>query len=242
MALVDITTTTDDNLLQNTPIDELVSDQLRYRDRQLKRLQEEILDMDELNEDIISLTEFTLDDFRQDLLNYIQANRALLEDAPLGLYTVVPPDSTLKVAAPGVIFCLRHLCGAGSGNPKDLGRAESVNPLQPYFLVYIRDDRNVRFTFAQPKQILEIYRLLCSGHPMPYETLCLLFDQETANGGKMGKYSGLLTRALESVVHTFKRRSGAALQSGRGGLLVPQQQQASEDSEFELITWLVIKA
>lgn len=56
MALVDITTTTDDNLLQNTPIEELVNDQLRYRDRQLKRLQEEILDMDELNEDIISLT------------------------------------------------------------------------------------------------------------------------------------------------------------------------------------------
>jgi hypothetical protein len=69
-----------------------------------------------------------------------------------------------------------------------------------------------------------------------------LFDQETGNGSKMDKYSDLLTRALDSIVHTFKRRTAANLQSGRGGVLVPQSQQASEDSEFELITWLVIKS
>ena len=108
MALVDITTTADDNLLENAPVDELVREQLRYRDRQLKRLQDEILDMDELNEDGVSLTEFTLDDFRQDLLNYIEANKELLRDAPLGLYAVVPPDSERKAISPGVIFCLKH--------------------------------------------------------------------------------------------------------------------------------------
>jgi superfamily II DNA or RNA helicase len=239
MALVDITTTTDDNLLQNAPVEDLVSDQLRYRDRQLKRLQEEILDMDELNDDGLSLTEFTLDDFRQDLLNYIDANKEILENAPLGLYTVVPPDPAVRVITPGVIFCLRQ--NSGTASPRDVGQAETVNPLQPHFLVYIRDDGNVRFTFAQPKQILEIYRLLCAGHGTPNETLCQLFDGETENGRRMEKYSGLLTKALESIVHTFKRRSAAVLQSGRGGLLVPKSEQASDDSDFDLISWLVIK-
>ena len=242
MALVDITTTADDNLLQSAPVEELINDELRFRDRQLKRLQNEILDMDELNEDGISLTEFTLDDFRQDLLNYLEANRRLLEDAPFGLYAVVSPDPAYQVIAPGVIFCLRQLSATRSAGTKDAGSAEMVNPLQPHFLVYVRDDGNVRFTFAQPKQILEIYRLLGAGRSTLDRTLCQLFDQETDNGSKMDKYSDLLTRALDSIVYTFKRRAATTLQSGRGGVLVPQSQQASEDSEFELITWLVIKS
>lgn len=167
MALVDITTTADDTLLQNAPVEELVGDERQYRGRQLKRLQNEILDMDELNEDGISLTEFTLDDFRQDLLNYLEANRRLLEDAPLGLYAVVPPDLAHPVIAPGVIFCLRQLSAARSADSQDASGAETVNPLQPHFLVYVRDDGNVRFTFAQPKQILDIYRLLAADRSTP---------------------------------------------------------------------------
>jgi len=238
---VDIATTTDDNLLENTPVEELVSDQLRYRDRQLKRLQEEILDVEELNDDGISLTEFTLDDFRQDLLNYLEANRAPLENAPLGLYTVVPSDPAIKAIGPGVIFCLRHLATSAATAIKEAAQQEKINPLQPYFLVYIRQDGNVRFTFAQPKQILDIYRHLCSGHSAPCQLLCDLFDQETEGGGKMAKYSELLARALDSIIHTFKRRSASVLQSGRSGLLLPQSQQATDSSEFELITWLVLK-
>jgi hypothetical protein len=242
MALVDITTTADDNLLQSAPVEELISDELRFRDRQLKRLQNEILDMDELNEDGISLTEFTLDDFRQDLLNYLEANRRLLENAPLGLYAVVPPDPAHQAIAPGVIFCLRQLSVTRSMEEKDASSPATVNPLQPHFLVYVRDDGNVRFTFAQPKQILEIYRLLAAGRSTPCKALCQLFDRETDNGSKMHKYTDLLTRALDSIIHLFKRRTAATLQSGRGGVIMPQNQQTSEDSEFELITWLVIKS
>ncbi|MCX6639690.1 MAG: helicase-related protein [bacterium] len=241
MALVDITTTADDNLLEDAPIEDLVSEQLRYRDRQLKRLQTEILDIEELNEDGLSLTEFTLDDFRQDLLNYIEANRDVLENAPLGLYTVVPIDPVYKVIAPGVIFCLRQKTDTETSSPKRSRQTETINPLQPHYLVYIRDDGNVRFTFAQPKQILEIYRQLCGGKSLPYQELCDLFDKETEDGGKMDGYSRLLNGALASIVHTFKRRNAAALQNGRDATLVPPEEKASEDSEFELITWLVIK-
>ena len=240
MALVDITTTADDNLLQNAPVDELISDELKFRHRQLELLKKEVLDIEDLDNGI-SLTEFTLDDFRQDLLNYIEANRELLEAAPLGLYAVVPRDAEHSVIGPGVIFCLKQMTARNTKESGESAETEAINPLQPHYLVYVRIDGNVRFSFVQPKQILEIYRLLCGGHNIPYKQLCQLFDAETVNGGNMTQYSDLLAKAVASIVSTFRHRAAGQLVLSREGVLPTKQDQASEDSEFELITWLVIK-
>jgi hypothetical protein len=232
MALVDIAATQEDNILNMDELQELIEDDLKYRDKQLLRLKDEILDLEDFNESV-ALSEFTLDDFRMELTKYIEANRALLEQAPLGLYTVVPPASEYQQIVPGVIFCLKQ-SGDTSGN-------ETVNPLQPYFLVYVRGDGIVRYTFAQPKQILEIYRVLCAGKAAPCEALCNLFDAETKNGADMNLYSELLRKAVESIVHTFKKRALTGLLSGRGGVLVEANKQVTSTSDFQLITWLVIE-
>lgn len=108
--------------------------------------------------------------------------------------------------------------------------------------MYVRDDGIVRYTFAQPKQILEIYRMLCVGKTVPYETLCNLFDKETKNGANMSPYSELLHKAVDSIVHTFKKRVLTSLLSGRSGVLVEASKQVSSTSDFQLMTWLVIKA
>ena len=114
-----------------------------------------------------------------DLLKYIESNRKLLEDAPWAYMRLVPPDPRYPLIVPGVIYCLKQK-GESSGS-------ETINPLQPYFIVYVRDDKVVRYTFAQPKQILEIFRVLCAGKTVPYEAICNLFDQETCNGSDMNK-------------------------------------------------------
>jgi len=232
MALVDIAATFEDNILKNEEIEELIHEDLRYRDKQLLKLREEVLDLEDFSESVV-LNEFTLDDFRIDLTRYIESNKRLLEDAPLGLYAVVPPHPEYQVIAPGVIYCLKQKGSSAS--------TETVNPLQPHFLVYVRDDGTVRFGFAQPKQILEIFRSVCADKQAPYEALCELFDQQTNNGADMNHYSELLTKAMESIAHTFKKRTASALQSGRSGLIVPQSEQPAEDAQFELVTWLVIK-
>jgi len=232
MALVDIAATFEDNLLKNEEIEEIIHEDMRYRDKQLLKLREEVLDLEDFSESI-ALNEFTLDDFRIELTNYIQNNRKLLEEAPLGLYAVVPPHPEHQVIAPGVIFCLKQKGDAKSG--------ETVNPLQPFYLVYVRDDGIVRYSFAQPKQILEIYRLLCGGKAAAYEQLCQLFDVETANGSDMSHYSDLLGKSVQSIAETFRRRTAAVLQSGRGALIAPKSEQPEEDNDFELITWLVLK-
>jgi hypothetical protein len=136
-------------------------------------------------------------------------------------------------AKPGVIYCLRQKGDATGG--------ETVNPLQPYFLVYVLEqDRAIKYTFAQPKQILMLYRELCAGKTAPYEDLCAQFDQQTNNGAEMSRYNGLLQEAVRSIENTFQRRNIRNLLSGRGGVLVDETQQARATTDFDLITWLII--
>lgn len=232
MALVDIAATFEDNILKTDELEELIHEDLRYRDKQLLRLREEILDLEDFSESV-ALNEFTLDDFRIELAKYIESNRELLKDAPLGLYTVVPPHPDYQVITPGAIYCLRQKAASKA--------SETVNPLQPYYLVYVRQDGTVRFSFVQPKQILEIMRCLCAEKTVPYEALCNLFDRETKNGSDMSAYSALLQKAMASIVATFRRRVAAGLQSGRDFVIPAQSEQANDNSDFELITWLVIK-
>ena len=241
MALVDISATFEDNVLKNEEIEDIISDDLRYRDKQLLRLKDEVLDIEDLG-DSVSLTEFTLDDFRLELLKYIESNKQALEDAPFGLYTCVPPHSDYKVIGPGVIFCFRqegHREGAPDAKPEP---SESINPLHPYFLVYVLNDGNVRFGFAHPKQILDIYRILCSGKAEAYSQLCNLFDQETNHGNSMAAYDTLLQKAVNSLSATFRKRAASGLQSSRGFVLPNAQEQIHEKTDLELVTWLVIKS
>lgn len=247
MALVDVTATADDNVLATEQIEELIEDDLKYRNKQLKKLKDEILDLEDMN-DSISLTDFTLDDFRIELLNFLENNRQKLTDAPFGLYAVVPSpagnyqhcidstrfsDSEKEIIKSGVVYCLKQK-GNTDGN-------EEINPLQPYFLVYIRDDGQVRYNYTNAKHILEIYRLMCAGRRECFELLCEVFNKETNYGSNMERYSQLLKLAIEEISKVFKKRSNQKLLSDRGALLIPKAKQISEMDNFELVTWLIIK-
>jgi SNF2 family DNA or RNA helicase len=232
MALVDIAATAEDNILSTRELEELVRDDLKYRDRQLLRLKDEILDLEDFNESI-ALNEFTLDDFRMELANYIEANRRQLQDAPFGLYSVVPTHPDYKTVRPGVIFCLKQR--------DETTENETVNSLQPYFLIYIYEDGTVRYNFAQPKQILEIFRTLCQQKREPYARLCEIFDQATEDGKKMEFYKDLIDKAVDEIVFQFSKRNIGNLFSSRDGKLIDATKGVQSASDFELITWLVIK-
>lgn len=247
MALVDVTATGEDNVLETDQIEDLIKEDLKFRNKQLKRLKEEVLDLEEIDESI-SLTDFTLDDFRIELMKYIEKNRKLLEEAPFGLYAVVPAlsgehgdlldlskysASEQEIIQPGVVFCLKQ--------KGDTSGVDQVNPLQPYFLVYIRNDGTVRYNYTHPKQILEIYRLLCQDRTVPFDTLCSLFDKETGQGQNMEKYSTLLESAISAIRQVFLKRVGNRLTTDRGAVLIPVEKQVNEANQFELVTWLVLK-
>lgn len=245
MALVDVTATGEDNLFNQDPKDEHFSQELKFRSRQLKRLQEEVIDLEDMQEGI-SLTDFTLDDFRIDLLSYLKSFEQELRDAPLGLYAVTPsPHHELwgkgtdliiapqqqDIIRPGIIFCFRSF---SEGIEHD-----KINPLHPFFLAYIRDDGTVRYRFTHIKQILEIYRLLAIDRKSAFEELCDIFDDETRDGQDMSRYSKLLQRTLSDIRATLGKKVGQQLQTARDGI-IPIKNKKSENS-FELITWLIIK-
>ncbi len=248
MALVDITATGEENLLEADQLKDLIAEDINFRSRQLKRLQKEVLDLEELDENI-SLSEFSLDDFRIELTNFIETNKERLENSPMGLYAIVPSPSGIyadmlknkiisetakEIMRPGVIYCLKH--------KESSEGAETVNPLSPYFLVYIREDNTVRFNYTHPKQILEIFRLLTSGKTTPYEDLCSIFNDKTDNGSNMSMYSELLTNAITAIDKVFKKRVAARLTNNRSALLTPSLALEFDDNKtFELITWLILR-
>ena len=78
---------------------------LDFRDRQLLRLRDEVLDLDGLD-DTPAMSDFTLDYFFAQLLRYLEKNRQELEATPLGAYAVTRPAD--GPAGPGVIFFLRQ--------------------------------------------------------------------------------------------------------------------------------------
>lgn len=247
MALVDVTATGEDNILNTEQLEELITDNLKYRNQQLKKLQKEVLDIEDM-EETISLTDFTLDDFRIELLNFIETNKKKLKDSPFGLYAIVPApggkyasqirgrelSSTEKeIIKPGIIYCLAQKNGSDDN--------EAVNPLNPYFLVYVREDGTVRYNYTNAKQILEIYRLLCQNQKKPYEQLCELFNEDTKNGTKMDKYTDLLEKAVKEIISIFKKKDSARLTSDRGAVIIPTKEQITKLNDFELITWLIVR-
>jgi SNF2 family DNA or RNA helicase len=241
MALVDVAATQTDNLLDPSQLEDLIKEDLLFRDRQLKRLKDEILDLEDLD-DSVSLTDFSLDEFRLDLLRYLEANRSTLEEAGQGLYAIVPPKAEIPAAKPGALFCLRHMPAPGrAAAPRTPLDSAHLNPLSPYYLVLIHDDGTTRFSFARPKESLLLFRDLAAGEPNAFEQLCDLFDSRTNDGNDMSHYDGLLKKALASIESTFQRRAAASLLANRGAILPGAGETPNaEGSDFELVTWLVI--
>lgn len=233
MALVDITATGEDNLLNTEQVEDLIVDDMKYRDRQLLRMQEEVLDLEDTDENI-SLSEFTLEDFRADLLSFLDTEKEKLAAAPLGLYAMVPAATEPpydKIVRPGVIYCLRH-----RGNNEEL---KLVNPLQPYFLLYVRDDGEVRLKYTAAKQILDVYRHLCQNDNTVHDDLCDLFNTETTNGENMERYAELVQAAKKSIRASLRKKRGAIVK-GRGGKLIKEDKQPDQE-QFDLVTWLIVR-
>ncbi|MCA9457879.1 MAG: DEAD/DEAH box helicase family protein, partial [Nitrospira sp.] len=106
MVLLDISATGEENVIEFTDSGKM--NDLEYRRKQLEKLQNEVVDIDDV-EGGISITDLTLNDFRMDLSDYIKEHENLLDRIPSGAYAVATIDDSLKDEfSPGVIFCLRN--------------------------------------------------------------------------------------------------------------------------------------
>lgn len=189
MALLDASATGEENMLEAKGTNQM--NDLKYRRQQLKQLQSEVLDLEDISGGI-SITDFAFDDFRVELQRYVQEHPHLLETSPDGLHAVVPVPPELKsTVKPGVIFCIRQ--NNQNEAPVD------ANPTFPYYVVYVSRDGEVLTKHTQPKMALDIMRAACAGYSKPLTRLCALFNRETRDGLRMDTYTDLLDTVVAAI-------------------------------------------
>ena len=226
MTIVDVTATGDDNVLSAQAND------VAYRKEQLRRLQEEVIELEDVKAGV-SITDLGLNDFCMDLLNYVKAHGEL-GTSPNGLHAVVPANPALGLK-PGVMFTLRNR-NDGVNPPAHLPQH---NRLHPYYLVYIGRDGVVIHDHTEVKRLLDLARSCCRGQPAPIAELCRLFNRETADGRRMQSYSDLLGKAIRSMIAVSEEKDVDSLFiPGRTTALT---QTIAGLDDFELIAFLVIR-
>ncbi len=222
MVIADVSATGDDN-----PLSAKAND-LSYRKEQLRRLQDEVIEMEDLKTGV-SITDLGLNDFRMDLVNYIKAHGEV-SGLPNGLHAVVKPLPE-RGLPPGVIFALR--------NRNEGVLIASHNRLHPYYLVYIGRDGQVITNHTDVKHLLDLVRSACAGQNEPVADACRVFNETTNDGREMQVYSDLLSKAINSIVDVkddsdldslFSVGKTTALTSAISGL-----------DDFELIAFIVVQ-
>ena len=221
MKIVDMTATGDDNILS----DEEKHD-LEYRKAQLQRLQEEVVDIEDMTSGI-SIMDLGLNEFRLDLLEYIKSHPDI-EKSPFGLNAVVPANED---APAGVIFVLK--------NRSDSVNIDNQNRLHPFYMVYISDEGEVICDHLSPKQMLDKMRFLCKGKTEPIPEVYKQFNEETRDGKDMSKFSHLLNRAIASIIDVKDESDIDSFLAGGQVSFLTNKIKGLDD--FELICFLVVR-
>jgi SNF2 family DNA or RNA helicase len=221
MVIVDLTGTGDDNPLTAREND------MEYRREQLRRLQNEVVDLEDLRQGV-GITDLGLNDFRMDLVSWVREH-GTLDDAPLGMHAIVPASDKLP---PGAIFCLRNLDAA-----EELSRH---NRLHPFYLVYVRESGDAIIRHTDPKQALDLLRGAAKNRTEPDPALYRPFNQETEDGRRMEKYSDLLNDAVRSMIEEKEGRDIDSLFSAGPTTALIGAVAGLDD--FELIAFIVVRA
>lgn len=218
------------SIMTSTGDDDLINPEekgdLEYRKQQLKRLQEEVVDIEDMSSGI-SIMDLGLNEFRLDLLEYVKTHPDL-EKKPKGLHAVVPATEDLPE---GVIFVLRNI-----NNSVNI---DNQNRIHPFYMVYIGIDGEVICDYLNPKKMLDDIRLLCRGKNEPIKYLCQQFNEKTDDGRDMVEMSELLSEAIESIINSKEESDIDSLFSAGGTSALMSSVSGLDD--FELICFLVIK-
>jgi hypothetical protein len=222
MVIADVTATADDN-----PLDARAND-VAYRREQLRRLQNEVVEIEDLKTGI-SITDLGLNDFRMDLLNYVKVHGDLA-NLPNGMHAVVPaaPERGLH---PGVIFALRNRSEAANINRQ--------NRLHPHYLVYVGQDGRVVVDHTDAKRLLDLARAACKDRSEPVPEAYLAFNRLTQDGRRMDAYSKLLQRGIQSMIEVKEEKDVDSLFTG--GRTTALLNTISGLGDFELIAFLVVQ-
>ena len=222
MTIVDVTATGDDNVLSAKAND------VSYRKEQLQRLQEEVIELEDLKTGV-SITDLGLNDFRMDLMGMIE-KYGEPTTAPNGMHAVVPANREIGLE-PGVIFALRNI--------NDTVNIDQQNRLHPYYLVYIDISGNIVADHTEVKRLLDLTRSCSKNKTSPIDAVCAIFNGHTQDGRNMEQYSNLLSDAIHSMVEVKEDKDIDSLFSGGNTSALVNSIKGLDD--FELLAFIVVQ-
>jgi hypothetical protein len=229
MVLLDISATGEENLIEAQSGNQM--NDLEYRRNQLLKLQQTVIDMDDLGGGI-SITDLTLNDFRMDLMQHATGRIDDLNRTPLGAMGVVRiPAGEIDNIQPGIVFCLRAV-------GPDAAKADPHYPLMPHYLVHVGDTGSVVLPYSQPKPMLDMLKRLCFGHQLPDTAAIATFGHATAQGWDMTQVVAKLKAAIDSIRGKRDEKAIASLFTPGGTEHFGTAFKGQEN--FEVVTYLVI--
>ena len=105
--------------------------------------------------------------------------------------------------------------------------------------MYVSEDGEIHVKYSNPKQVLDLYKGLCSENKQVLTDLVKEFNKETKNASDMSKYTELLKTAVFDIKGVVEK-SGISSLFGLGeGSIITSQVKGIND--FELISFLVVK-
>lgn len=218
------------SVLTATGDDDLINPEeqgdLEYRKTQLRRLQEEVVDIEDMQSGI-SIMDLGLNEFRLDLLEYIKSN-GNMDRIPFGLHAVV---SSTEDCPPGIMFVLK--------NYNESVNSDRQNRLHPFYMVYVGSDGEVIRDHLSPKSLLDTMRKLCKGQSSPVMEACRRFNVATKDGKEMGRVSELLNDAVDSIITLQQESELRSLFLPNGTTVLNTRAEGLDD--FELICFLVVQ-
>lgn len=214
------------SVMTSTGDDDLINPEekgdLEYRKVQLKRLREEIVDLEDMTSGV-SIMDLGLNDFRMDLLAYMKEHKDI-DHMPFGIHAVAHGEK------PGVIFVLK--------NVNQEINIKNQNRLHPFYMVYVGMDGEIITNHLQPKDTLDEMRHLARGKTEPDKKLCRIFNRETKDGKEMGKVSKLLEDAIGSIIEAKDKEDIDSFFTAGETSFLSGSFSGLED--FELICFMVV--
>ena len=216
MTAVNLTSTGEEDFLSPEMND------FRFRKKQLERLQKEVVELDELD-DNISLTDLNMNDYLYELSGYIKKNPEILR-IPRGVFSVASGEKK------GCLFCFRHQ-NVDSG-PVGEGT------LYPYYIMYISNKGEVYYGNTNDRETLKEFRKIAYGKSKPDHNLFKKFNYRTKNTKDMSFYSKLLSKAIEAIQGHEDQKAQKSIFDFGG---YQNEFASAESDDFELLSFLIVE-
>ena len=224
MQILDVSATGDDNIIDETATQ---NQDLEYRKKQLKQLQNQILDLEDI-EGGISITDLTFNDFKIDADRLTTEEKERYALMPKGIFSIT--SNNVNDGHKGAIFCFRELNVA----EEDI---YASNAIYPFALCYVKENGEVFIPGNNPKKCLDYFKKLCLGNSEALPSLMAELTKETKSGKSMDKYVELLNKALTNI-KGVDDEVGLDSLATPGGTLIHKK---DINAPFELVSYLIVK-